>query len=97
MNLSGKAYQLGRQIDLVRGNPPELKCFQGFFSQSFQCHIVRGSALKTFSRGGIDMAYDQVDIPLGQKFKVCFLRQNHPEYGMRLLKTTFLPAALLLN
>ena len=25
--LSGKAYQLGRQIDLVRGNAPELKCF----------------------------------------------------------------------
>lgn len=53
-----EAYQLGREVDLVRGNPPELKCFQGFFSHGFQCHIVRGSALKAFSRCGIDMAYD---------------------------------------
>ena len=88
-----EAYQLGRQIDLIRGNPPELKCFQGFFSQSFQCHIVRCSALKAFSRCGIDMAHDQVDIPLGKELKICLFRQNHPEHGMRLLQTAFLPAA----
>lgn len=64
MNLLGKAYQFGRQIDLVRDNSPELKCFQSFLSQSFQCHIVRCSALKDFFRCGIDMAYNQVDIPL---------------------------------
>lgn len=39
------------------------------------------------------MAYDQVDIPLGQKLKVRLFRQNHPEHGMRLLQTAFLPAA----
>lgn len=38
-----------------------------------------------FSGGGIDMAYDQVDIPLGQKLKVCLFGQDHPEHGMCLL------------
>ena len=39
------------------------------------------------------MAYDQVDIPLGQKLKVCLFGQDHPEHGMCLLQSAFLPTA----
>lgn len=39
------------------------------------------------------MTYDQVDIPLGQKRKVCLFEQNHPEHGMRRFQTAFLSVA----
>ena len=65
------------QIDLIRVNRPELKCFQDFPTVCSQCGCIRCPSRKAFPWCGIDMVYDQVHIPLGGEFKAGAFGQYH--------------------
>ena len=90
MMLMVKANQLGRQIDRVGVDRPELKLFQDVFAKSTERPVIGRIPVEALPGHGIDVIDDQIHIPLGEEFERRAFRKDLPEKRVNVLHATLL-------
>lgn len=90
MMLMVKANQLGRQIDRVGVDRPELKLFQDVFAKGIKRPVIGRIPIETLSGHGIDVIDDQIHIPLGEEFEGRTFWKDLPEKRVDVLHATLL-------
>ena len=85
-----KANQLGRQIDRVGVDRPELKLFQDVSAKSTERPVIGRIPVEALPGHGIDVIDDQIHIPLGEEFKRRAFRKDLPEKRVNVLYAPFL-------